>query len=62
MSIIELGLPRDSLVVLISRDNNFLVPSGGTVLMAGDTVLVLVNKGNLGAVRAILSKQQPEES
>lgn len=60
-TIIELGLPRDSLVVLISRDNNFLVPSGGTVLQEGDTVLVLVNKGNLPAVRAILSEQRSPE-
>jgi cell volume regulation protein A len=56
MSIIELGLPRDCLVVLISRDDTFLVPSGGTVLQEGDTVLVLVNKANLPLVRAALSR------
>jgi cell volume regulation protein A len=55
-SIIELGLPRDSLVVLISRDDTFLVPSGGTMLQEGDTVLVLVNKANLPLVRGALSR------
>jgi cell volume regulation protein A len=55
-SVIELGLPRDCLVVLISRDDTFLVPSGGTILQEGDTVLVLVNKTNLPAVRGALSR------
>ena len=50
----ELGLPRDSLIVLINRNESFLVPSGGTILEAGDVVLVLVNKGNLAEVREIL--------
>lgn len=52
--IVELGLPRDSLIVLINRNESFLVPSGGTILEAGDVVLVLVNKGNLAEVREIL--------
>jgi cell volume regulation protein A len=57
-SIIELGMPQDSLIVLISRNDNFIVPSGGTVLQEGDTILVLVNKNNLSEVRAILAKQK----
>lgn len=40
-AIVELGLPDDFLVVLIARENDFVVPSGGTVLQAGDTLLVL---------------------
>jgi cell volume regulation protein A len=54
--IVQLGLPRDSLIVLISRDENFLVPSGGTILQEADTVLVLVNKDNLEKVREIFSQ------
>jgi len=57
-SIIELGLPEDSLVVLIGRDDNYLVPSGGTVLQEGDTALVLVNRGNVSGVREILARQK----
>ena len=56
-SIVELKLPRDSLIVLISRADDFLVPSGGTILQAGDTLLVLVNKGNLADVRAALARR-----
>lgn len=61
-SIIELDLPADSLVVLISRNENFIVPSGGTVLQESDTVLVLVNKSNLPKVRAIFGRlEDPEQ-
>lgn len=57
-SIIELDLPQDSLIVLISRNENFIVPSGGTLLQENDIVLVLVNKSNLPSVRAIFEKQR----
>jgi cell volume regulation protein A len=62
--IVELGLPRDSLIVLINRNESFLVPSGGTILEAGDVVQVLVNKNNLADVREILMcwKMPKEES
>lgn len=60
-SIIELGLPHDSLIVLINRDDNFIVPSGGTHIEEGDTLLVLVNKNNLPIIRAILSKRKEKE-
>jgi len=57
-SVVELGMPQDSLIALITRDDSFLVPSGGTVLQEGDTLLVLVNKRNLPAVRAILERKR----
>lgn len=60
-SVVELGMPQDSLIVLLSRNESFIVPSGGTVLQEGDTVLVLVNKTNLPEVRAILSRQSTAE-
>ena len=56
-SLVELGLPNDSLIVLVVRNDNYLVPSGGTVLEAGDTLLALVNKDNLDQVRTILAEQ-----
>lgn len=37
----ELGLPRDSTVVAIIRDDHVIVPRGDSVLRAGDEVLVL---------------------
>lgn len=43
-AIFELGLPDDFLVILIARENDFVVPSGGTVLQSNDTLLVLSDK------------------
>ena len=43
-AIFELGLPDDFLVILIARDNDFMLPNGGTVLQGNDTLLVLSDK------------------
>lgn len=58
--LVELGMPRDSLIVLISQNEEFIVPSGGTIINEGDVVLALVNKRNLPEVRAIFSKLEKE--
>ncbi len=42
-AIVELGLPDDFLVVLIARQNDFVMPSGGTIIEAGDTLLALAD-------------------
>lgn len=60
--IVELGLPPDNLIVLVNRDENFFVPSGGSTLEGGDVVLVLLNQNNLPEVRKILMEwKKPEE-
>ncbi|HQM27685.1 MAG TPA: potassium/proton antiporter [Syntrophorhabdus sp.] len=60
--IVELGLPRDSLIVLVNRDENFFVPSGSTTLEGGDVVLVMLNQNNLAVVREILMQwKKPKE-
>jgi len=51
-AIVELGLPEDFSIVLVARDKDFLVPSGGTVLQAGDTLLVLSDQGAFDQVLA----------
>lgn len=61
-TIVELGLPKDCLIAMINRNENFLVPSGGTVLEEGDIVLILVNKNNLPEIQAIFSKEKEAES
>ncbi len=55
-TIIELELPRDSLIALVGRNEEFIVPSGSTVLEEGDTLLVIVKRNDLPAVREILSR------
>ena len=42
-NIVELGLPRDSTVVAIIRDDHVIVPRGDSVLYSGDEVLVLTS-------------------
>lgn len=49
-AIFELELPDDFLVILIARDNDFMLPSGGTVLQGNDTLLVLSDKESYGKV------------
>ncbi|OGU31882.1 MAG: hypothetical protein A2X67_02170 [Ignavibacteria bacterium GWA2_55_11] len=61
MPIVELGMPDDSLIALIIRNEKFLVPSGGSTLEPGDTVMVLVNTANVGKVREIFSAVKKEE-
>jgi cell volume regulation protein A len=49
----ELGLPSESLAVLVCRDDKFIIAKGTTVLDSGDVVLVLVKKDDLQAVKKI---------
>jgi cell volume regulation protein A len=53
-TIVSLGLPRGALIVLIGRGNEFLIPSGGTILEAGDTLLVIADRTSLARTRAIV--------
>lgn len=55
-SIVDLHLPKDSLVVLINRNEGYVVPSGGTVIEQGDILLTLVNPGNIDKIKEIMGK------
>jgi cell volume regulation protein A len=55
-TIIDLAMPDGSLVVLISRDDDFVVPQGSTKLKAGDRVLVLADDAALPQIRASFSR------
>jgi cell volume regulation protein A len=57
-AIVDLGLPDAFLIILVARDNDFLVPSGGTVLQAGDVLLALADKESLAHVQAKLSARK----
>ncbi len=49
-AIVELGLPEKFLVILIARENDFLIPSGGTILQQGDTMLVIADSDDFQSV------------
>lgn len=52
--IVNMGLPSDSLIVLIARGQEIVVPNGNTLIEAGDTLLVLADKHALQAIRNTL--------
>lgn len=56
--IVELSIPRGVLIALIGRDNEFIVPNGGTVLQAGDKLLVLAGKDELATLRSIVEQSE----
>jgi cell volume regulation protein A len=56
--IVELGLPEQSLIVLLTRGDRYLVPNGSTVLEKGDTLVVLASKDDIPAIREIFARQK----
>jgi len=42
--IVELGLPKSALIVLIHRKNQYVSPRGDTVLVGGDNIMVMVDE------------------
>ncbi len=59
--IVDLGLPKGVLIVLLSREDDAIVPQGGTVLEPGDRLLVLVDTDTAGDVRDILGAEPRAE-
>ena len=60
--IVELGLPKEALVLLIDRGDEFLMPRGSTQLEAGDTMLLLADKHSRDEVRDILGSPHRTET
>ncbi len=52
----DLGLPRACLLIAIRREDAELIPSGDTVLRAGDYLTLIVNERDEGANRAALEQ------
>ncbi len=53
--ILDLGLPQGALFVLIGKGAKFFVPSGGTVLEAGDTITLLVGPETIEEVQRVMA-------
>ncbi|MDD5686394.1 MAG: potassium/proton antiporter [Elusimicrobia bacterium] len=54
----EIGLPQDSLITLIARNEKFIVPSGQTKVESEDVLLVLVNNNNSKEILDLLGHQK----
>jgi cell volume regulation protein A len=52
--IFALGLPAGALIVLINRDDEFIMAGGATVLREGDVLMVLSENGRLDAFEGLL--------
>ena len=52
--LVELGLPEGALVVLINRGEEFIIPTGGTILNPGDRLLFLAGSEQLDRARAVI--------
>lgn len=52
--IVELKFPKDILLVLITRNGEYIVPSGETTLEQGDKIMMLVHKDSLHEVEPLL--------
>jgi cell volume regulation protein A len=51
--VMDLGLPKSSLIVLVARGETFIVPRGGTVLQGGDAVTAMTDKQDVSAFREL---------
>lgn len=54
--IVDLGLPPGTLIVLLGRQGDFIIPGGSTVIEAGDRLLVLAGKDAFTRLRDIVSQ------
>ncbi len=55
--ILELGLPRGALIVLIGRGSEHIVPDGNTVLAPGDHLLILADQDALEMTRQVFMRR-----
>ena len=49
--VVELRWPRETLILVVYRGNEFFVPNGATVLEGGDRLIVLTTKGTVEDLR-----------
>lgn len=52
--LLDVQLPENTLVVLIGREGNMIVPNGGTVVQAGDGLVILARQEAQATVRQII--------
>ncbi|MCL2145336.1 MAG: potassium/proton antiporter [Endomicrobia bacterium] len=60
--IVDLKLPSESLVALISRGDGFLIPNGSTVVEEGDVFLALGRDSDLAAIQNIVNQMEEEKT
>lgn len=56
----DLNVPEKCLIMLVSRGDKFVIPSGSTVLEGGDVLLVLANNADLSFFQKTLGQLKQE--
>lgn len=51
--IVDLNFPDNCIVVLIIREEEHIIPKGGTTLLGGDVLSLLVNKADIGSIQGM---------
>lgn len=54
--IMDIKLPKDNLIMLISRDQESFIPTGDTVVSSGDHIVVMSTKWSLKKLEALFSE------
>ncbi|MCK9306141.1 MAG: potassium/proton antiporter [Methanoculleus sp.] len=57
--VVDLGLPKGALIILMQKGEERFVPGGSTVIEAGDTLLLLTTDDLADTVRARLLRREP---
>jgi len=57
----ELNVPEKCLIMLVSRNDKFVIPSGSTVIEGGDVLLVLASNTDLAAFQKSLAHFKKED-
>jgi potassium/hydrogen antiporter len=55
--ILELRLPQGALIVLVSKADECVTPNGGTILEAGDQLLLLADKDGTAKIRTLVESK-----
>ena len=56
--VVDLGLPKGALIILMQKGDERFVPGGSTVIEAGDTLLLLTTDDLAEGVRAIFLRNE----
>lgn len=61
--IVYASLPKDTLILLVFRKNEFFIPNGRSVIEPGDRLIILTSKASVDRVRArIEGASEPEDT
>lgn len=61
-SVVDLKLPPDTAIVLLSRRDEYLIPGGGTALEEGDVITLITAPQNIEKVRGIFTAIREEKA